>query len=486
MSFLVQVQLDQLSLPSWLKMESIQFYWLNKVDMLNIHGFGTTIDLHRAQVTGGCHAHNAAVYTAGCDYDYEAWANHTGDDMWKWNHIRNVLMPELLSQLPIRINNDSRVLEAEVREVLNSLGYLYNKDPVLGGTIAGYYEQRLTMKYDKAAGKYLRATTYSEFVKPALATCPNLKVQVYTQATKIEMSKYDESSPWEAKGVHLRDVDSGRTSFVRARKELIVCLGAFDTPILLEHSGIGHVERLRKVGVTPILHAPGVGENLQDHIRVNYVGYPASDKLKNLKQSDFDHNVPTEGFILNGPQTSNRILWTITPDISPWNGEIRFQCPVGMVHPEGYGSIHIDTNNPLDRPLVNANFLSSQRDLDIFINGFRACRKIQDQLVNRGLLNDTMDELFPGRKVQLDQDIETYVKENYEDYFHPHGTCRMGKMNDQSSPITSRLLVKGTSNLRVIDASAIPAAPSGNTNVPTALIALNGARFILQDAEQME
>eukprot|EP01133_Synstelium_polycarpum_P011544 gene11544-13476_t len=302
------------------------------------------------------------------------------------------------------------------------------------------------MKYDKAAGKYLRATTYSEFVKPALVTCPNLKVQVYTQATKIEMAKVNGSSLLVAKGVHLRDVDSGLKSYVGARREVIVCLGAFDTPLLLELSGIGDKDRLEKVGVEPILHAPGVGENLQDHTRIGYVGYLASDKFKHLKQSDFDHNVPTEGFILNGPQTSNRILWTITPDISPWNGEIRFQCPVGMVHPEGYGSIHIDTNNPLDRPLVNANFLSSQRDFDIFVDGFRACRKIQDHLVGRGLLNDTIDEVFQ----------------------------------------VARLLVKGTSNLRVIDASAIPTAPSGNTNAPTALIALNGARFILHDAEQME
>eukprot|EP01133_Synstelium_polycarpum_P011548 gene11548-13481_t len=346
------------------------------------------------------------------------------------------------------------------------------------------------MKLVNGTVGWRRATTYSQFVDPMLDNHPNLEVQVYTQATKIELSNaiIGGLGSLEARGVHLRDVGTGRVSFVRARREVVVSLGAFDTPLLMELSGIGDTERLRKFGVKQVLQSPGVGNNMQNHLYMEVKGYPVTDKHAHLKEADFAHGVAVDGISVNGPINASRTLWTISPFISTFqSGEspiARFTCPMEMVRPTSVGSIHINSSSPFDRPLVNANFLATQNDVDILVDALSACRRIQQALVDAGVLNGTQDELLPGKHVQSKEDIEIFIRSQVLDDFHSHGSCRMG--SDANSPLDGRLLVKGTRNLRVVDASAIPAAPSGNTHTPTALLALQGAKFILQDSSQYD
>eukprot|EP01133_Synstelium_polycarpum_P013242 gene13242-15561_t len=370
-----------------------------------------TLDMPRAQVTGGCGAHNAMVFTVGSDYDYDEWAEITGERDWRWNNVKNVLLPELLAKMPIRINNDRRVLEDTMKKAILSLGYKHNEDPIHSGSIAGFFARRFSMQWINTTKSWRRVTTYSAFTEPTLKRCPNLDVQ----------------------------------------KQVV----------FIYVIGIGDRDKLRRVGVKSILHAPRIGSHLQDHLYVFVIGHPVTDKYSSLQASDFAHNVPIDGFVLNGPANASKIQWSISPDIQPVRGINRFRCPIELVRPTSLGSIHIRSNDPLDRPPVDTNFLATRNDIDILIDGIKACRQVQQMLVKSGHLNDTQDELIPGVRVQSPQDLETYIRMTANEDYHPHGTCRMGHHNDTTSPITGRLLVKGTSNLRVVDASSIPAAPSG-------------------------
>eukprot|EP01133_Synstelium_polycarpum_P020472 gene20472-24565_t len=417
------------------------------------HAYNRTLTLPRGQVTGGCSAINAMVYNLGSDYEYNTWAQRTDEESWSWENVKKDLLPEILAKESIRsLANETRVLADKVKEAVGSLGYQLNQDPMKSGNLSGYYPQMYTMKYYNTSVGWRRETTYSQFTQPTMDKRYNLEVMVYTQATKIEFSGRG-SSPKVAKGVHVRDVGTGRESFIRARRQVIVSLGAFDTPILLQLSGVGDTPKLE-------------------------IGLPVVSNYSKLQPLDFNISVPVDGLVVSGPPNSTTIKWVLGADINIYRGVVRFVCSIALMAPTSHGSIFINSTDPLDRPFVSPNYLSSQQDIDILLDGIAGCRSIQSALIQSGILNGTLDELKPGKNVTSPEELEIFIRQNFASISHPHGTCRMGVESD--SPLTGQLLLKGTKNLRVVDASSIPIAPFG-LQIPVSLLALQASKFILED-----
>eukprot|EP01133_Synstelium_polycarpum_P011542 gene11542-13474_t len=441
------------------------------------HAFNRTLALNRGQVTGGCSAINSMVYNLGSDYEYNTWAQLTDEKSWRWENVKKDLVPEILAKESIRsLANENRLMADKVIEAVESLGYQLNTDPMTSGRLSGYYPQMYTMKYHNASVGWRRETTYTQFTQPTIDKYENLDVMVYSQATKIEFSSRGNSKV--AKGVHVRDVGTGRQSFIKARRQLVVSLGAFDSLILLQQSGVGDTVKLESLGVKPVIHSPGVGYNLFDHLTFSMYGLPVVSKYSKLQPSDFHLSVPFDGLVVSGPLDSTTIKWVLGATINVYRGVVRFVCKISLTAPTSHGSIFINSTSPLDRPYVSPNYLSSHQDVDFLLDAIKECRSIQAALVQSNILNSTLDELNPGKKVTSTEDLETFIRQNIESTGHAHGTCRMGKKD--TSPLTGKLLLKGSKNVRVVDASSIPVAPFG-LQIPVSMLAIQASKFILQD-----
>jgi choline dehydrogenase len=143
-----------------------------------------------------------------------------------------------------------------------------------------------------------------------------------------------------------------------------------------------------------------------------------------------------------------------------------FSNHVCMLRPESRGYIALKSLDPTAQPLIQPNYLSTQKDIDVMVKGVKLSREI----INQKAFDDYRGaELNPGVEVQTDKEIEEFIRANAETIYHPVGTCKMG--NDEFSVVDDKLRVRGVENLRVVDASVMPTLIGGNTNAPTIMIA---------------
>ncbi len=288
---------------------------------------------------------------------------------------------------------------------------------------------------------------------------------------------------------------------VTCRREVILCAGAIQSPQILELSGIGRREVLEDVGI-PIVHeSRGVGENLRDHY--------SSSVAWRLKGTD-SLNQQTKGWRL----VLEAVKWGLlrrgaftytagiahgfvktredmeTPDVQfhmahasyargrrgALEKEPGMTISVCQLRPESTGSVHVRSRDPLDSPAIRPNFLEEIVDQEALIGGMKIARQVVD---TEPLLQYVDHELYPGEKVESDEDILEWCRRTGATVFHPVGTCKMGV--DSEAVVDERLRVRGVNGLRVIDASIMPTLVSGNTNAPAIMIGHKGANMVLED-----
>jgi choline dehydrogenase len=289
---------------------------------------------------------------------------------------------------------------------------------------------------------------------------------------------------------------------VRARKEIILSSGAYNSPQLLQLSGIGPADLLKTHGIDVVLDAPGVGNDLQDHMQVRLVMRCAQRITLN---DIINHPVrriwagATYAALRKGPLTiaagtSGAFFKTdprlATPDIQihflPFSTDKMgeklhafsgFSASVCQLRPESRGSLRIKSADPSVAPEIRINYLATETDRRAFIEGFKILRTI---LGAPALKPYVVEELEPGPKVASDEDILGFCRQRGSTVYHPTSTCRMG--NDPLAVVDQRLRLRGIDGLRVVDASIMPDLMSGNTNAPTIMIAEKGSDMILEDA----
>ena len=147
------------------------------------------------------------------------------------------------------------------------------------------------------------------------------------------------------------------------------------------------------------------------------------------------------------------------------------------LHPKSRGRITLRDANPLSKPLIDANYLAHESDLDAMVTGFKKSRQI---LAQSPFSAYCLREYEPGATVQTDEQIKDYIRQNSETIYHPVGTCKMG-CDNMSVVDPKTLKIYGLQNIRIIDASIMPTLTSGNTNAPTTMIAEKGAEMVLHD-----
>ena len=291
----------------------------------------------------------------------------------------------------------------------------------------------------------------------------------------------------------------GRKRTVSAR-EVILCGGSFNSPQLLQVSGIGNSELLKSVGVEPVHHLPGVGENLQDHLEV-YVQHSCKQPVSLNPNLKF-HKRPWIGLqwlFRRGPGASNHfegggfirgnesfkypnLMFHFLPIAVRYDGTAPagghgYQVHIGPMYSNSRGSVRIKSPDVRVKPELRLNYLSTPEDRQEWVEAIAAARKI---LAQPSFNTFDGGEISPGPAVRSDEEILEWVRRDGETAYHPSCTCRMG--TDEMSvidPLTMR--VRGLTGIRVVDASVMPYVTNGNIYAPTMMIAEKAADIILDN-----
>lgn len=477
--------------------EDPRYCWLYE-SLPEPHMHRRRLALPRGHLVGGCSAVNGMVYIRGQADDYDHW--NTLASGWSWNEV-----------LPYFIRAENNARPALRHDPLHgNAGPLYvgdqiERNPVSLALIEACATAGIVRNDDfngatqEGAGLFQvhirnakRVSMAHAYLHPALKR-PNLTLRIKAPATRILFEQQ------RAVGVEYRHAGQLRNS--RARREVLVCGGAYNSPQLLMLSGIGEGAQLQSLGIDLRVESPEVGANLQDHLCV-----PMSWRLTPSSPS---YNSALRGLgmvgsllryllMKRGPLTMAAADVGIfcKSDPSLTRPDIQFHAlPVSgdgdatkkqaealpgitlapcVLRPESRGRVRLVSMDPADAPLINFNHLAKNSDRSILLAGMRWARRIARSDPFTSIVEH---EVSPGHGVIRDEALLDFAARTATSVHHPVGTCRMG--NDAQSVVDAELRVRGVDGLRVVDASVMPTIISGNTNAPTVMIAERAADLIL-------
>jgi choline dehydrogenase len=458
---------------------------------------GRAVFQPRGKVLGGSSSINGLLYIRGQHEDYDRWRQH-GNNGWGFDDV-----------LPyFRKAEDQQRGADDFHGVGGPLPVsdLGHPDPLSAAFIAAAAETGLPVNRDfngasqEGAGFFQTTTRHGRRASTAVAYLRsargrnNLRVETSALARRVVFDGR------RAAAVEYRQAGVLKTA--RARKEILVSGGAFNSPQLLQLSGVGPAELLRRHGIDVVLDAPGVGHDLQDHLQVrvvmrcsqaitlnDIVNNPVRKIMTGLQYAAFRSGPLTIAAGTSGAffKTDPRLA---TPDIQvhflPFSTDKMgeklhsfsgFSASVCQLRPESRGSLRIRSADPAAPPEIRINYLSTEVDRTANVEGLKILRKI---LRAKALSPYVVEEVDPGAKVVSDEALLAYCRTRGSTIYHPTSTCRMG--NDPLAVVDQRLRVRGVEGLRVVDASVMPDLVSGNTNAVVIMIAEKASDMILADA----
>jgi len=303
-----------------------------------------------------------------------------------------------------------------------------------------------------------------------------------------------------AVGVQYRQHGVPRTAY--AEREVIVSGGAFNSPQLLQLSGLGPGKVLRDLGIEVIADLSGVGADLQDHLQIR-MQYRCTEPItmndvinhwRHRYGAGLRYIMSRKGLLTIGAGYAGAFLRTrpevATPDVQIhfliFNADAAgavlhafpgFMASVCQLRPESRGFVRIKSSDPSVPPAIQPRYLSARSDCDTVVAGMKTMRRIMNEPAMRRYI---AQERAPGDHCVSDADLLAFARDTGTTVYHPTSTCRMGP--DPLAVVDERLRVRGFERLRVIDASIMPTVVSGNTNAAAVMIGEKGADMVLQDA----
>jgi choline dehydrogenase len=441
---------------------------------------------------GGSGAINGMVYTRGSREDYDSWP-----EGWRYQDL--VPAFEAVEQkLRVRPRPSTEFTEAFVKSAELAgfrRGSLHDGD--LSGVI-GYQP----MNYEGDA----RRSSYVAFVREAKSENLHIITRALIRRVVFEGTR--------AVGVEVEQ--DGKVRVIRARREVVLCAGALETPKLLCLSGVGPLPLLQSFGIEPVQGSAGVGQNLHDHPNVTlffvgrqpvdsfypqlyafhranpasdlpprqsdtcYVMYPARSSLREAAMRMVPPKLPAA---LYGPRSKSLIRAGIAAatslPITQHLIERTWGCVVILGKPKSRGRLSLGSRDPAAQALIDPAYFSHPEDMETMVKGVALARRIASGsplkvFGNLGVL--------PPSFVQNEEHIRTFIEHNAMTTFHYAGTCRMG--TDEASVVDAELRVRGVSGLRVADASVAPFTPVSAMNAPSMMIGMRAARFIRDELER--
>ncbi|NKB39766.1 MAG: choline dehydrogenase [Ilumatobacter sp.] len=457
----------------------------------------------RGKVLGGSSSINGMIFQRGNPMDYDKWGSLPGLESWDWAHclpyfkrmetclagadgLRNDDGPLKLERGPAESPLFDAWLDAGVEAGFN------RTDDVNG------FRQEGFAAFDKNVFRGRRLSAARAYLHPVLNR-PNLDLMTSTHVNSVV---FDGT---RAIGV---EVARGRGVEMIAAGEVVLCGGAFNSPQLLQLSGVGDPEHLCSLGIDVVAELPGVGENLQDHLEV-YIQYESKrpvtiqPHLAHWKKPwiglqwlfrrgpGASNHFEAGAFVKSNPDESYpNLMFHFLPIAIRYDGsspsrpdgsnvkiEHGYQVHVGPMYSDARGTVKITSTNPREHPAVQFNYLSTEQDRREWIEAVRTARRI---LTQPAFESFNAGEISPGPSVETDEEIMEWVARDSETALHPSCTTRIGAQSDPMAVLDPESMrVWGTEGLRVVDAGCMPNVSNGNTYAPTMMIAEKAADLIL-------
>jgi choline dehydrogenase len=451
----------------------------------------------RGRGLGGSSSVNGLAFMRGHPKDFDNWAA-LGATGWSYAealpHFRRIERwdgpPSQLrgahGPLPVaKLRNEHPFCEAWLRAA-EAVGHPRNED-FNGETTEGVGRYQLTL------GRRWRVSAADAFLRPAMKR-PNLAVVTEARVARVVVER------GRARAVEARV--GGVARRYEAEREVILSAGAIRSPQLLQLSGIGPAETLRRAGVEVRLDRPEVGGNLQDHYQARVVlrmrqRRSLNDDVRNpvrLAEMGLDWLLRGRGALTcgagqvgGGARTKHAgerpdIQFNVMPlsvdrPGTPLHRFSGFTASVWQCHPESRGRVDLVSDDPAAPPRVSPNYLAAERDRKTMVEGVKLAREIHAEPRFRELWDA---EATPGPEVAGDAALLDFIARTGGTVFHASGTCRMGA--DEAAPLDPELRVQGVEGLRVVDASAMPEITAANINAPVLMLADRAAEMILAAA----
>jgi choline dehydrogenase len=347
------------------------------------------------------------------------------------------------------------------------------------------YRQEGFGPMDMTVHKGRRWSTAMAYLRPALQR-DNLRLMTGVLTTRILF----EGSREMPQAVGVEALVDGQPTQMRARREVILCGGAINSPQLLQLSGIGDPALLDPLGIPVVAARRGVGENLQDHLET-YVQYACKEPITLYSATNplvkgaiglewmlfqtglgATNHFESGGFIRSEAGVRHPDLqYHFLPMAVRYDGNAPatghgFQAHVGPMRPTSRGHVRVRSAKPTDAPEIVFNYMGTEQDRKEMRAAIRLTREVFAQ---KAFDRFRGKELSPGPGVQTDSEIDAHIAASAETAYHPSCSCRMG--TDDMAVVDGAARVHGVQSLRVVDASIMPQVVSGNLNVPTIMMA---------------
>jgi choline dehydrogenase len=450
----------------------------------------------RGKVLGGSSSINGMIFQRGNPLDYQRWASDPGMGTWDYAHclpyfkrLENCLAADPDDQF----RGHDGPLQQERGPIKNPLFSAFFKAVQQAGheltTDVNGYKQEGFAAFDRNLRRGRRLSAARAYLHPVLHR-KNLTVKCRALVTKLNIENK------KVTGVNF-ELPFGRKRTVDA-KEVVLCGGTFNSPQLLQVSGIGNSQHLKSVGVEPVHHLPGVGENLQDHLEV-YVQHSCSQpvSLNPMLKLHYRPFIGLAWLFRRGPGASNHfegggfirgnqsfkypnLMFHFLPIAVRYDGTAPagghgYQVHIGPMYSNSRGSVRIKSPDVHVKPELRLNYLSTPEDRQEWVEAIAAARKI---LAQPAFKEFDGGEISPSPAVATDEQILDWVRKDGETAYHPSCTCRMG-VDEMSVVDPLTMGVRGIVGLRIVDASVMPYVTNGNIYAPTMMIAEKAADIIL-------
>ena len=452
----------------------------------------------RGKVLGGSSSINGMIFQRGNPMDYERWGREPGMQNWDFAHCLPYFkkMESCLADPNGELRGGSGPLKLErgpskgplfkqFFEAVQQAGFNLTND------VNGYRQEGFA-RFDRNIYRGRRLSAARAYLYPVKSR-PNLTIKTRAMVTKVIFEGK------QAIGVEV--IIKGKTERILG-KEIILCGGAINTPQILQLSGIGNQDDLIPLGIKMIQHLPGVGANLQDHLEV-YVQFKCKQPVTQQPSLKFWKR-PWIGFLWlffrTGPGATNHfeaggftrsndevaypnLMYHFLPlairyDGSGPKGGHGYQLHIGPMYSNSRGWVKISSTDPMVKPKMLFNYLSTDQDRREWVEAIKQARLIMNQpaldAMNGG-------ETSPGKAVTSDEEILEWVRKDAETALHPSCTAKMG--TDSMAVVNpENMKVHGVEGLRVVDASVFPFVTNGNIYAPVMMVAERAADLILGNA----
>lgn len=469
-------------------------YWFKTTAQRQLNN--REIDQPRGKVLGGSSSINGMTFLRGNPRDYDDWAVVEGCAGWSFAEClpyfkrlerRDGPVDAYRSnsgRVGVKTQQDLNPLNAAFLEAGQQAGHALTND------VNGYSQEGVS-RFDMSVEKGLRSSSARAYLY-AQEQRANLDVVTGVKVLRVTLKD------GRATGVEL--AKGKRILTVQAAREVVMSAGVFGTPQILMLSGIGPEAHLREHGIEVIHNAPMLGENLQDHLEAHI--QVETDRPISLNRYLKPHLMLWAGmqwfgwkggvaavnqchvgaFLRTDAQVTHPNIqlhffpvffgenWIPNPSR---NG---YRLGAGPMRPESRGRVRLASANPRDAPLIDPNYLATERDWYEMRQGLKMGRELLSQPAFKQFHRR---EDLPGVNVRTDAELNEFIRKDASSAYHPCGTARMGANGDERAVVDLNLKVRGIEGLRIVDASVIPAVPSANINACVYMIAEKATDLIL-------